>query len=165
MIEKSTLYLQQMRRAVQALLNFDDYFVEEITVKSNPDYKPKDKVSGESSISFEIKQKGSELFFMMPMTIEVNKTKKAFSAAPYYIYLKISGFFSFPEGTDEETIRKMIGLNGLVMLYGAARGVVAQVTANCPHGKFVLPSRNFVELVKAKTKAGTKRKTAREKAS
>ncbi|NOY64146.1 MAG: hypothetical protein GXO97_01905, partial [Nitrospirae bacterium] len=65
-------------------------------------------------------------------------------------HLKLNGFFSFPEGTEEETIKKMIGLNGLVILYGTARGIVAQATANCLHGKFILPSVNFIELVKKK---------------
>ena len=73
---------------------------------------------------------------------------------PYQIAFKISGFFSFPPDTEEETIQKMVGLNALAVLYGIARGVVAQVTANGPHGKFILPTVNFVEMLKKKVGAG-----------
>jgi preprotein translocase subunit SecB len=52
----------------------------------------------------------------------------------------------------------MIGLNGLSILYGVARGVVAQATANCPHGKFILPSVNFIELMKSKAKESRTKK-------
>jgi len=61
----------------------------------------------------------------------------------------------------------MIGLNGLVILYGTARGIVAQATANCLHGKFILPSVNFVELVKKKAQSARKpqRKSSQKKSS
>jgi len=134
---------------MQSLLNMDEFLVEEFTVRGNPKYKA-DKVESDVKLSFSLKRKGKEPFFMMPMTIDVNKTKKFFSSAPYYIFLRITGFFSFLEGTDEETIKRMIGLNGLAILYGVAMGTVAQATANCLHGKFLLPSVNFVELLKAK---------------
>ena len=45
----------------------------------------------------------------------------------------------------------MIGLNGPAILYGVARGVVAQATANCRYGKFVLPAMNFVKARRRKS--------------
>jgi preprotein translocase subunit SecB len=78
--------------------------------------------------------------------------------------LKLTGFFCFVEGTDEEIINKMIGPSGLSILYGVARGVVAQVTGNSWHGKFILPSMNFIELMKGKAQAiETAKKISRRK--
>jgi preprotein translocase subunit SecB len=134
------------------LLNFEEYFVEEIYVKAKPKFEKKGRNEGEIAISFDIKRKDMELRFMIPMEIKLNHSKKDSFNAPYQVILKITGFFSFPKGTDEETIHKMIGLNGLSILYGVARGVIAQATANCPHGKFILPSVNFIELMKSKMK-------------
>lgn len=134
---------------MQALLNINDYFVEELTVRGNANYqKTAKEQKGKINLSFNVKRKGKEPLFMITMTIELNKPKQALASSPYYVYLKIDGFFDFPKETDEETMQRMIGLNGLVMLFGIARGVVAQVTANGPHGKFVLPAVNFVELIK-----------------
>ena len=152
---------------MRALLDIDDFFVEELAVKANPEYPKEASGDNKVSISFDIKRKGKEPLFMISMSIDVNKSKKAFLTAPYQLHLKLNGFFSFPEGTEEETIKKMIGLNGLVILYGTARGIVAQATANCLHGKFILPSVNFVELVKKKAQPARKpqRKRAQKKSS
>jgi preprotein translocase subunit SecB len=146
---------------MQALLNINDYVVEELTVKSNNDFKKSEKEQkGLINIAFNVKRKGKEPVFMISMIIELSKSKEEFSNSPYYIFLKINGFFGFPKETDEETMQKMIGLNGLVMLFGIARGVVAQATANGVHGKFILPGVNFIDLIKnsKKSSAEPKRK-------
>jgi|Deesub1362A_J573_1020465.scaffolds.fasta_scaffold23972_2 preprotein translocase subunit SecB len=135
-----------------AQLDIEEYFVEEVRVKANPDYSGEISHEGEISVSFNIKRKGTEPFFMIPMIINVNKTKKAFETAPYQIVLRITGFFRFKEGTDEVTIKKMIGLNAPAMLYSIARGIVSQTTAQSLHGKFILPTVNFVELVTKRRK-------------
>lgn len=146
---------------MQALLNINDYVVEEMMVKGNADYqKPAKEQEGQIDIAFNARRKGKEPLFMITMMIELNKSKKAFANNAYYVYLKINGFFAFTKEADEVTMQKMISLNGLVMLYGIARGVVAQATANGAHGKFVLPAVNFVELIKnsSTTKSPPKRK-------
>lgn len=146
---------------MQSLLNINDYLVEELQVRANPECKKGKEDKGEITTSLGFKRKGKELLFTVQMKIELNKSEKAFSVAPYYIYLDITGFFSFAEGTDEETVKKMIGLNGPAILYGVARGVVAQATANFRYGKFVLPTINFVETMREeaqKNKTSARRK-------
>ena len=134
---------------MKALLDINDYIVEELTIRGNDAFQKAAKVQeGQIDISFNVKRKGKEPLFMISMAIELNKSKQVFASNAYYVYLKINGFFSFPKDTPEETMQKMIGLNGTVMLFGVARGVVAQATANGAHGKFVLPAVNFVELIK-----------------
>lgn len=133
---------------MQALLNIYEYFLEETIIRCNPDYKKREKEkSGEINITFDIKRKEQEPLFMISMRIELNKNKKVFDQSPYYIFLNINGFFRFPRGTPEDIINKMIGLNGPAILYGVARGLTSQITANGRHGKFILPAINFVELI------------------
>jgi preprotein translocase subunit SecB len=150
---------------MQSLLNISDYFVEELRVKVNGAYKGTSAEEGALETSVGIKRKGKEPHFMIQMKIELNRDKADFDEARYYVYLDISGFFNFTEGTDEETIRKMIGLNGPAILYGVARGVVAQATANCRYGKFVLPAMNFVKAIKKgpPEKGHTRRRTSPER--
>jgi preprotein translocase subunit SecB len=143
---------------MQSLLNITDFFVDELKVRINHEYKKSGKEIADVTTSIGIKRKAKEPEFMINMTVELNKSKEAFAKAPYYIYLDIVGFFSFIEGTDEETMSKMIGLNCPAIIYGVARGIVAQATANFRHGKFVLPTVNFVEAMKkAQSKKGKKR--------
>jgi preprotein translocase subunit SecB len=135
---------------MQALLDINEYFVREIIIKENPKYKPKEVYEGEVKVSFNITRKDSSLLFKIDMGIQAGSSKKMVETDPYYTSLKLTGLFSFFKETEENTIAKMINLNGLSILYGVARGVVAQTTANCIHGKFILPSINFVELLKRK---------------
>jgi preprotein translocase subunit SecB len=137
--------------AMNALLNLDEYFVDEIHVRVNTAYRqPDQEIERKSEIgsSITIKRKGTKPEFMIAMNLEINKPKEAFAVSAYYISLNIIGYFSFVEGTDEETVKKMIVLNGPVILYGVARGVVGQATGNCRFGKFVLPTLNFLEIMK-----------------
>jgi preprotein translocase subunit SecB len=150
---------------MQALLNIKEYFVDEISVRTNHDFAKKDVSTSVVNVDFEIKRSNANpLEFMIPMTIEVNNQETSFSVAEYLVVLKLTGFFCFVEGTDEEIINKMIGPSGLSILYGVARGVVAQVTGNSWHGKFILPSMNFIELMKGKAQAiETAKKISRRK--
>lgn len=146
---------------MQSLLDISDYSVDELHVKANPAYNcdgtPEEPNVLETSIG--VKRRGKEPHFMVKMTLELNGDKEDFDRARYHIYLDISGFFGFTDGTDEETIKKMIGLNGPAILYGIARGVVAQATANCRHGKLVLPAVNFVEAMQKQPPGKRRRKT------
>lgn len=147
---------------MQSLLKISDYFVEELRVKANGAYKGTSAEEDALETSVGIKRKGKEPHFMIQMKVKLNNKKVDFDNARYYVYLEISGFFSFAEGTDEEAIRKMIGLNGPAILYGVARGVVAQATANCRYGKFVLPAMNFVKA-QSKQQLGKGRKLGKQR--
>lgn len=142
---------------MNALLNIDEYFIEDISVKTNPDYKDDAPADGDVGVTFGIKRQGKAPLFMLTMSVNLVKAKNKKFTTPYQVSFSITGFFSFAAGTDEATINRMIGLNGLAVLYGLARGIVAQVTANGPYGKFILPTVNFVELLKRKAKTGAKK--------
>ncbi|MCC6483816.1 MAG: protein-export chaperone SecB [Armatimonadetes bacterium] len=61
----------------------------------------------------------------------------------------IVGVFTLPSDTDEAIRRNLIPLNCYVILYGFARGLVAQVTGLNPGGPFLLPAVNFMEVLRA----------------
>ncbi|CAH2031686.1 protein-export chaperone SecB [Trichlorobacter ammonificans] len=125
----------------------------------NRDHEAGSATSGALNIDFDIKRSGDDpLDFMVTLVVDVNHDDKAFERGDYRIHVKLSGFFSFTEGTDEAMINAMIAQNGLSMLYGVARGTVADATATSWHGKFVLPGVNFIEVIKQKAEAGKKRK-------
>lgn len=136
---------------MQSLLNIYDFTIEELHIRANDQYTIKTKgEKTEVDTVVSVRRKADTADFLVRLRIEVNKAKQVFAKAPYYILLDISGFLGFAEGTDEETIRRMIGINGPVIIYGVARGIVAQATANGRHGKFVLPTVNFLKGIKEK---------------
>lgn len=134
-----------------AQLNLNDYFIDELSFAANREREAGGRVSGTIDIDFDIKRSGENpLDFMITQVIDINRRDEDFERGDYRIHLKLSGFFSFSEGVSEEMIGGMIAHNGLSILYGVARGTVADATATSWHGKFVLPAVNFIELVKQK---------------
>lgn len=141
---------------MQSLLNIDDYFIKEIKIKENPEYKKEERYKSNIKTTLNFKRKARELLFAIHMKIELNKTEEKSSAPPYNIYIDLIGFFSFAEDIDEETAKRMIAINGPVILYGVARGIIANATANFKYGKFVLPTVNFLKMLEHKESLGEK---------
>lgn len=153
---------------MQPPLEISQYFIDELHVKVNPEYEGDGSHAGILVVDFDIRKAPDALRFLITMTIDVNKTDEAFAGAPYQLLLNLSGYFDFAEGTDQETVDRLIGPNGLAILYGIARGTVAQATACCRHDKFILPAYNFIELLNEKAKQGSpakERPAKRKKAS
>jgi preprotein translocase subunit SecB len=141
--------------------------VDEVFVRTNLGYTRKDVQEGQLSFNFDIKQQTEKPLFMICMqvgTLPKEGSTQEDPGYPYTFSVKISGYFSFAPEADKETMNRMIGPNGLSMLYGVARGLVAQITANGRHGKFVMPSMNFIEIIKAKAAEIIKAQEATPKA-
>lgn len=134
-------------------LNFENYTLESFSCQANMDFKEEDtpeKKEGKIQLALNVKKKSGVPDYMIEMEIGLNKEEDSFRANPYRISMKILGFFTFKDGTDTKKMSAMVHLNGSAMLYGIARGIVAQITANGPHGRFLLPSVNIKEVLKAK---------------
>lgn len=74
---------------------------------------------------------------------------KSKSPAPvdYSLDCEIVGFFSFPEDTAEETMQRLIRLNGCTILYGILRGQLANITGSFPRQKLILPTVMMEDVV------------------
>jgi len=86
---------------------------------------------------------------------------------------EIVGFFRFPEASTEETMQRLVRLNGCTILYGILRGQLANITGSFPRQKLILPTVmmedviNEIEREKAqarKTNPPTAKKTAKKAA-
>jgi len=142
---------------MQAQLNLNDYYIDEFSFVANRDHVPSETVCGTIDVDFEISRNADKpLDFMIYLRVDVNPREEDFQKCDYRIHLKLTGFFSFAEGTTEDRISNMIAPNGLSMLYGVARGFVGNATATSWHGKFVLSSLNLNEMIKRKAEVASK---------
>jgi hypothetical protein len=66
----------------------------------------------------------------------------------------VDGRFRFAEGTSGETQRLLYPVAAVSILYGLARGLVAQATGACPAGAFLLPPLDVSASAKRKTLVG-----------
>lgn len=151
---------------VVAPLRLDEFFVE--TLNINVPFQPIQKVGErrgpipEVEIS-SIRRVPNQLRFLVSLDIRLIWNQEAdASAAHASVHLRVVGFFSFEPETDEHQAHHMISLNAPAILYGIARGIVAQTLALTTLQKVILPSVNFVEVMRqreANAKASESRGT------
>jgi preprotein translocase subunit SecB len=145
-------------------LEIENYFVEEVAFRVNTELKDIEDKPGIVDVDFNIRRdQDNPMNFNIQMSVDLNKEAKVFADSAYQINLKLVGFFHFVDGIDEDTISKMIAPIGLSILYGTARGIAAQVTANSWYGKVVLPSVNFIEIIKKRLEVDGKKKKKTKK--
>lgn len=150
---------------MQAQLNLNDYYIDEFSFVANRDHVPSETICGTIDLDFDISRNADKpLDFMISMRVDVNPREEDFKKCDYRIHLKLTGFFSFVDGTTEDRIGSLIATNGLSMLYGVARGFVGNATATSWHGKFVLPSLNLIEIIKRKGQSVSKAEKPARKA-
>ena len=141
-----------MTNVVTSHMQYKNYAVDKIMVESNTqDIQSSDDGSDELVIDFNVLKQENEKSFLIELFIDVNKSAKAFKSSRYRIFLKLLSVFDFFRDTTREEITKLLIPNGLAMAYSTSRGIIGELTANSINGKYILPSVNFMELIKKKS--------------
>jgi preprotein translocase subunit SecB len=95
--------------------------------------------------------------FRMDLRVDYHEENDSGQAIGHAVKTEIIGFFSFNNADDKENLSLLVRLNGVSILYGLLRGMVANATGVFPAGKCILPTimpRDVVESVeKAKGRA------------
>ena len=65
----------------------------------------------------------------------------------YSLDCEIVGFFCFPEDSTEDTMQRLVRLNGCTILYGILRGQLANITGSFPRQKMILPTVMMEDVV------------------
>lgn len=141
-------------------LQLNNYFVKELSYRSNPAYKAEPAVRNEGKIQWSVESGmgvNAPDHFMVALVITVEPSTVTPALDPYHINMRIEGYFSFnPEaGISQPEKERMVSLNGCSILMGLARGLVAQATGVSEFGKYLLPAVNFVELFKTAEQGAT----------
>ncbi len=105
---------------------------------------------GQIGINFDFKKQELEPVFRIDLQVDINSSEEAFKRAPYRIRIALQAFVEFDKSISEDKISTLLGPNGLAMTYAIARGIVGQATGTSLHGKFLLPTVNFIELLEKK---------------
>lgn len=156
--------------ALRAPLQFDAYFIESLSMKSNPLFDPSvESYEGDLLVEPQhLVKRGNNDLHQLVLRIQYAPKQGAEARLPYSIDVVGRGFFSFadPELTPERRL-EMLALNGTSILFGLLRAEVAHITALGAAGSLLLPAVNLAESLadRAKTeKRRTRRsETAKEK--
>ncbi len=87
------------------------------------------------------------LQFVIELSVAAEARPRAARQAWLTVQITLKGLFSLPNDTPEEDVQALVPLNGLAILYGIARGMVAQATGPTLHGALWLPAVSFVDLI------------------
>lgn len=136
-----------------AQLQLNNFFADFLSVKTNPFFDPKIKeglIAGKINCSMEIgiPNDGVQVPYKVVLDVSIDPAIEKPALEPYEVKIKIVGFFTFKGEMPNDQKEKMLSLNGASILYGVARGVVAQTTGGGIFGKYILPAVNFVEMLK-----------------
>ena len=145
-----------------ALLEIDQYFVDEFSLEVNQKYDG-EQCQFDLEVDYNIgRASDGQPNFEVSLIVEINRKEEVFSKCPYRVHLLVTGYFHFPEDTPEEKINNMIAPNGLAILYGVARNTVSQMAGVGRHGRVLLPSVNFIEIIQDKEKKKQKKKKKKQ---
>lgn len=144
-----------------AQLQLNNFFVDFLSVKTNPSFDPKVKeglIAGKinCATAIGIPKDGAQVPYRVILDVSIDPASEKPALEPYEVKIKIVGFFSFKGEMTNDQKEKMLSLNGASILYGAARGIVAQTTGVGVFEKYILPAVNFVEMSKQKEGQATK---------
>lgn len=135
-------------------LQLDRYLVDDLIFKCNKFATTKDDKPIDPTIGIDFNVKGSEQdenIFLLDMVVDLNAGQAFKKFQLHQIHLHLYGWFRFTTPLDEPTKEKMLFTNASSILYGVARSIVANLTGSLGASRYILPSVNLLEIVKAKS--------------
>lgn len=130
-------------------LQLSNYFIEKLDYEAIPGFKPArpgaEKLKVDPDV-FEIPGKPHD--FMVRLRVSLAGPPKSNSRCR--LSFSLVGFFHVDEKAPERLRNEMVFGNAPLILFGIARQVAAETTANGPYGKVILGTVNFTEIFERK---------------
>ena len=117
-----------------------------VNVRANPEGKPDGPVQlNQHVVHLPVPGKSNQWQVELYINIHSGDAKRLFC---YELELHVVGIVEVHGEMEKEKREAIAAVNGLSLLYGAAREMVMNITARSPHGPYCLPSLNFAEVLK-----------------
>lgn len=157
---KATSPLQLERYRLEKLvIDFGDEWLR--AQESEPD----DPRAYEARTDFDVYRAPEDERVLVRLAVESHPKTDAPPQRFNEVSIVVWGIFSLAAGTQEEAKQQLIPYNCVAILHGLARGVITSATGACVGGPFLLPSLNYVEVVKEKAKGKCESSDEKEPAS
>ena len=149
---------------MQNQLQLEDYYLTKLHVDWRSPSKPKVHVEEiQTGIDYDVAVNAKEKHrYKLEVRIHLAESGKEEKEVGYTVVADIVGFFAFPEDAPEDVREKMIRINGLNILYGTFRGMLAGVTGMFPGNRLALPTIWPLQVVQ-RVEEAKKTKQARVK--
>lgn len=133
-------------------LNCVSYFVTDLIVAANPDYKPVEATHLKfQDLQIECKiekphqpeEMPKHPFWRILLKIAQNVGKD--KNTPYNFSIAMLGHFSVHPGFPKDKIEQLVSVNGCSMLYSTAREILRSAMGHGPYRPLILPTVTFLE--------------------
>ena len=141
-------------------LLLSNYFVEKLDYEALPGFNPAEPGAEVMAVDpdvYPVPDKAD--MYMVRLRVALAGPPKSNSRCR--LSLSLVGFFQVDTKAPEKLRSDMVFGNAPLILFGIARQITAETTANGPYGKIILGTVNFVEILKRKA-AGRPEPTAVE---
>lgn len=142
---------------VTAPLRLDEFFIESFTIYAPVAAVQQGQEADDPELGVDvgaILRVPDDLRFLVPLTVALKWPGVGGARKPPSLRLQMAGFFSLESGTDEHQALHLISLNAPSILYGIARGIIVQSLALTAIDKYILPSVNFIEVMRQREAQG-----------
>lgn len=131
-----------MGQSVKSALYFDDYIVDSIYFKNNPEFED-DKTLVDFSVTPHTTVGEDKKSMIIRLTVDIfkNAVEKNY---PFEMSVTVNGFYSMKE-PDEDILK--YEKNAIAILYPYVRALVSSFTANANVNPLVLPAINVNKLI------------------
>jgi len=131
----------------QPVIHLEEYYLEKILVERTR--QATDEITITFDHDYKIKRNADNPHeFALTFIVRDNPALKTPHPQVYTLDLRITGFFRFNKGADEDQMQYLIRFNGCTILYGILRGMLATITGTFPEGAIRMPTIMIDEIVK-----------------
>lgn len=125
-----------------------NYFLTDLQVKAHREFDPEADTQHSAELSAAVETFQQNDLWGCTLTVGVASKE---SMAPYTVSLTLMGFFTVVDTYPVDKIDELVNVGAPSILFGAAREVIASVTARGPYDTFILPSSSFANVPKEAT--------------
>ncbi len=145
-------------------LQLSNYFIEKLEYEALQGFNPATPAAEELVVDpdvYPIPNKPHD--YMVRLRVSLVGSPRSNSRCR--LHFSLVGFFHVAEQAPKKLRDQMVFGNAPLILFGIARQVAAETTANGPYGKVILGTVNFVEVLQRKAGSGAGRAAVEFKAS
>jgi preprotein translocase subunit SecB len=129
----------------QPVCHLDEFFMTRVNVAWHEPSQP-GSVDIDYLFDYDVARHATEKH-LFRLAFRLAAKSKTPTPVDYSLDCEIVGFFRFPEESAEETMQRMVRLNGCTILYGILRGQLANITGSFPRQKLLLPTVMMEDVV------------------
>lgn len=130
---------------------FNGYVASDIKFELNPMYDGEKDIRLDLNFDYDLNLAYEEKKAIVQLACVVFEDSEE-NNYPFTLEVELLGFFEFDSDLEEATVRRMMELNGVTILFPYLRSTISNITSSAGVQNVVLPTMNIVNMLKKNKK-------------